>query len=69
VREDASHYWARTLDAILSGQNPGDLPVHRHWQTDLAINLQTAQDLTLRVPKDLLLRAATVISPTRSRAR
>jgi putative tryptophan/tyrosine transport system substrate-binding protein len=53
----AAHY----IDKILKGAKPSGLPAEEISKVILAINLQTAQRLSLTVPPDILVQADEVI--------
>ena len=49
------------VDRILKGARPADLPVEQPMVFDFAINLQTAQALSLTIPQHVLLQATEII--------
>ena len=52
---------ANTIDAILRGANPGDIPIYQVTKFELSINLKTAKQLGLSVPPALVAIADKVI--------
>jgi ABC-type uncharacterized transport system substrate-binding protein len=52
---------AQYVQRILAGVNPKDLPVQGVDKVDLVINLQTAKQISLTIPPNVLARADTVI--------
>jgi putative ABC transport system substrate-binding protein len=52
---------AHTIDAILRGAKPGDIPIYQVTRFELSINLNTAKQLGLSVPLALVVSADKVI--------
>ena len=52
---------ARSVDKILRGANPGEVPYYLPTKFELVINLETAKELGLTVPPSLLALADELI--------
>ncbi len=66
VSYGASYYGAGRLSAkhvqrVLAGTSPKDLPVESVDRLKLVLNLRTARELALTIPREILLRADRVI--------
>ena len=57
----AGHTSARYIQRILTGTDPKELPVETIHQLDLLFNLNTAKQIGLTIPPNLLVRAQKVI--------
>ena len=52
---------ANTIDAILRGAKPGDIPIYQVTKFELSLNLKTAKQLGLSIPPALVASADKVI--------
>jgi putative ABC transport system substrate-binding protein len=59
-KERAQRY-AAFVDKILRGATPGDLPIEQPTTFELLVNLRTARELGLVVPRSILTRANEVV--------
>jgi putative ABC transport system substrate-binding protein len=58
---DVGRHSAETIDHILRGSKPGEIPIYQLTKFDLSINLKTAKSLCIEMPYSLLARADQVI--------
>ena len=52
---------ANAIDRVLKGAKPPDIPVQQPTTFDLDINLKVAQEIGVKIPQSILLRANRVI--------
>lgn len=55
------------VDLVLKGADPGELPVRQVRRHRLRLNLETARNIGLEVPPELLARASEIVPVARSR--
>jgi putative ABC transport system substrate-binding protein len=60
-RLDIYHRAATYVDKILKGARPGDLPMERPMRFDFVVNLQTARELGVTFPNEIMLQVTEVI--------
>ena len=56
--------WRRAatyVDRILKGSSPADLPIEQPMTFDFVVNLNTARELSITFPQEILLQVTEVI--------
>jgi putative ABC transport system substrate-binding protein len=57
---EAAQRTAHYVDRILKGARAADLPVEQPQKFDLLINLRSAKEIGLTIPRSILLRAEVI---------
>nr|WP_281436107.1 ABC transporter substrate-binding protein [Methylobacterium sp. OT2] len=60
-RDKFSLVAANYVDRILRGVPPSDLPIYQSSEYEMSINLNTARDIGIQIPHNVLARAAEII--------
>lgn len=58
---ESYRYAATCVDKILKGRKPADLPVEQPARFEFVVNLETAREIGVAIPRLIMLRADRVI--------